>query len=75
MIGGLLFTVFLLTAGLWALGERAIRRHRARYLVARLNRPRVQGLRAVATAEHLVHDRYMVIGDLYDTPSPNRGGG
>jgi hypothetical protein len=30
--------------------------------------------RAVATAERLVQDRYMVLGDLDDTP-PVRGGG
>ena len=62
-----------MTAAVWALGERAVRRRRARSLVARFNAP--QSLRAVDTAEHLVHDRYMAIGDLYDTPSPTRGGG
>lgn len=74
-MGALVLPVFLLTAGLWALGERAVRQHRARRLVARFQASRVQGLRAVATAEHLVHDRYMAIGDLYDTPSPTCWGG
>lgn len=56
----LLFPAALMLLTGWVLAEGAWAHHRA--------------VRPVAMAERLVHDRYVVLADFYDTP-PTRGGG
>lgn len=59
-----MFPVAVLVLAVWALLEHIWQESRARRIT---NRP-------VTTAEHLVHDRYEVLADLYDTPSPTPRG-
>ena len=61
----LMFPVSVLVLAVWVLLEHAWQESRARRIA---NRP-------VTTAEHLVHDRYEALADLYETPSPTRGCG
>lgn len=61
----LMFPVSVMVLAVWVLLEHVWQESRARRIA---NRP-------VTTAEHLVHDRYMVLGDLYDAPSPTHRGG
>ncbi|MFJ2202459.1 hypothetical protein [Streptomyces violaceusniger] len=63
MVFLLLFPGSVVVLAAWLLIEYAC----GQYLTRR------RAVRPVATVEHLVHDRYMLIGDLYDTPL-TRGG-
>ncbi|MFI0822290.1 hypothetical protein ACH4TX_42045 [Streptomyces sp. NPDC021098] len=61
----LVFPVAVLVLAVWAWLEHVWQESRARRIA---HRP-------VMTAEHLVHDRYEVLADLYDAPprGPGRG--
>jgi hypothetical protein len=61
----LMFPVSVMVLAVWVLLEHVWQEFRARRIATR----------PVTTAEHLVHDRYEVLGDLYDTPSPTHRGG
>ena len=61
----LMFPASAVLLAAWLLLEHVWQVLRARRVA---NRP-------VTTAEHLVHDRYEDLADLYDTPPANRGGG
>lgn len=60
----LMFPGSAVALAVWALLEHIWQESRARRIA---NRP-------VTTAEHLVHDRYEDLADLYDTPSPTPRG-
>ena len=61
----LMFPATALVLAVWVLLEHAWQESRARRIA---HRP-------VTTAEHLVHDQYVVLADFYEPPSPIRGGG